>query len=334
MLNIEENATNVRISSTIQNNEIEANNKTQQSGTIGKTQVGSAIQSSKTEDVSPMKGEWSSNKPTPSDSSGQTEIKNDSLDFNPKNTSCEQNSSIENFYKNGENKAEEINGENKAEETNQITEQKKSCTDFDIRELMKLLIAAFSELRTADRERALNILTATVAALESKINAMEKAKDEQFKASMATAIGQIAGGALSIGTAGVGLGLNLKGPKSITSSKFEFDTNGVKIGETTTTKMTKNGAWADFFTNGAMPLGKIIEGSAGAASAAYGAQKSEADIEATKMDALLEILRQANEQYRKSDNEGAEIINKLLNMMQQLIQSAAQTERATAANGS
>ena len=83
-----------------------------------------------------------------------------------------------------------------------------------------------------------------------------------------------------------------------------------------------------------MPLGKIIEGSAGAASAAYGAQKSEADIEATKMDALLEILRQANEQYRKSDNEGAEIINKLLNMMQQLIQSAAQTERATAANGS
>ena len=79
-----------------------------------------------------------------------------------------------------------------------------------------------------------------------------------------------------------------------------------------------------------LPLGKIIEGAAGISAAGHSLAKSEADIEGTKADALLEILRTAQEQYRKGSDSLQQFIDKILTIMQQLLQSASQTEKAVA----
>ena len=212
--------------------------------------------------------------------------------------------------------------------TNGVSDTKK-MSDFDIRELMKLLISAFAELMTADRERALNVLNATVTALENKIDAMETAAKEQYNSAIASAVGQIVSGAVSVATAGIGLGLNLKGPKQTTENMFR-GTGDDAIITGTKTSMTKSGAVADFLTSASVPLGKIIEGSANVDAAKHGLAKSEADIDAAKADALLEILRQAQDQYTKGSDSLQQFIDKVLNVMQQLLQSASQTEKAVA----
>ena len=97
-----------------------------------------------------------------------------------------------------------------------------------------------------------------------------------------------------------------------------------------TANITKSGGVADFLTSASVPLGKIIEGSAGVDAAVHGLAKSEADIDAAKADALLEILRQAQDQYTKGSDSLQQFIDKILNIMQQLLQSASQTEKAVA----
>ena len=211
--------------------------------------------------------------------------------------------------------------------TNGVSETKK-ITDFDIRELMKLLIAAFAELRTADRDRALNVLNAVVAAFETKIEAMETAKEEQFKAAMASAIGQIVSGAASITMSGIGALASLKGPKQKTTNIFDSENTKQVIGQETS--MTKSGILAEFLTSSAMPIGKIIDGFAGVAGATFSAAKTGADIEATRADQLLEVLKQAQDQYTKGNDSLQQFIEKVLSIMQQLLQSASQTEKAVA----
>ena len=94
--------------------------------------------------------------------------------------------------------------------------------------------------------------------------------------------------------------------------------------------MTGSGVWANFLNNAAMPVSKIIEGTGGVFSAIYSADATQANIEATKVDALLEILRQAQDQYTKGSTSLQEFINKVLNVMMQLIQAAAQAEISAA----
>lgn len=254
---------------------------------------------------------------------------------------------------------------------------------------MKLLIAAFSELRSADRERALNVLTATVAALETKISQLETAKEEQYKAAMANAIGSIVSGALSIGMTIIGSGLSIAGlrKKSGTDASFEtknatkgdiknsdlldgsdikpdtsnisktssktsdpLDDSDIKLnpqkadkseitdaGDVTIQSTNKNESAhpaysiiGDAFSRSAQGVGQITTGISGILSAIYSANKTEADIEVTKADALLEILKQAQEQYTKGTDSLQQFIDKVLNVMQQLLQSASQTERSIA----
>ena len=82
-----------------------------------------------------------------------------------------------------------------------IVNSYKSVTDFDVRELMKLLIQAFAELMSTQRQADLNTLTGIVNTLAEKIDAMEDAKSAQFKSTLASAIGSIVAGSLSVGLA-------------------------------------------------------------------------------------------------------------------------------------
>lgn len=80
----------------------------------------------------------------------------------------------------------------------------------------------------------------------------------------------------------------------------------------------------------AMPLGKIIEGSANIESAKSQVEATNARIEQTQADATIEVLKQAQEQYTKGNDSLQQFIDKVLNIMQQLLQSAAQTEKSVA----
>ena len=94
--------------------------------------------------------------------------------------------------------------------------------------------------------------------------------------------------------------------------------------------MTESGIWSTFLNNSAMPVSKIIEGWGGIGSAIHGAAATQANIEATKADALLEVLRTAAEQYTKGETSLKEFLQKVLNVMMQLLQAAAQTEISVA----
>ena len=207
----------------------------------------------------------------------------------------------------------------------------KKITDFDIRELMKLLIAVFSELRTADRERALNILNSIVATFEQKIAQMEIAKQEQFKAAMATAIGQIAGGCITILGAGIGAYSTSKNFNA--KPKSENNVN-IKNGQTQINNQSDlkkgSGAAGQFFSSTAMSGGQIISGLAAIHSAFYTANVAEANIATASLDQALEVLKQAQEQYTKGNDSLQQFIDKVLNVMMQLLQSASQTEKAVA----
>jgi len=203
----------------------------------------------------------------------------------------------------------------------------KKITDFDIRELMKLLIAVFSELRTADRERALNILNAIVATFEQKIAQMEIAKQEQFKAALATAIGQIAGGVITVLGAGIGA---YKTSKNFKSNLFDKSNDKTLINNKENIKSGGSGAAGQFFSSTAMSSGQIITGIAAIFSASYTANKADADIATASLDQALEVLKQAQEQYTKGNDSLQQFIEKVLNVMMQLLQRAAQTEKAVA----
>ena len=219
---------------------------------------------------------------------------------------------------------------NSMDQSGKVTTKKGTLSDFDLRELMKLLISTFGELRTADRERALNILTAVVAAIETKISAMEKERDAQFTAAVKQAVGQIVGGIATGACAFAGGAFNLKGPKSKTEPIFKQkgdDTSEV-IGQKTT--LSRSGVIGDMVSGMAMPLGKIIEGSANIESAKSQVEATNARIEQTQADATIEVLKQAQEQYTKGNDSLQQFIDKVLNIMQQLLQSAAQTEKSVA----
>lgn len=74
--------------------------------------------------------------------------------------------------------------------------KKSTISDFDIRELMKLLIKAFSQLMNSQRQVTLNTITNIVTALKAKVKDMEKSRNENFNAALASAIGGIVSGAL------------------------------------------------------------------------------------------------------------------------------------------
>ena len=221
--------------------------------------------------------------------------------------------------------------------TNSIASSGTKTTTFEILELLKLLISAFSEIATADRERALYVLNATVAAFDAKIKSMEEAAEAQYKSAISSAIGQIVGGVTSAAVSIVGAGFSmygLRGPK--VKGK---DTSNVK-GTSSTTNITKNKTSSSpsgyssiigqTVNNLGMPFGKIVEGISNIIAAEYGMDKSLADINTAKADALLETLKQAHESYMKGSDSLQQFIDKILRVLDELIKTMSQTETSMA----
>ena len=184
----------------------------------------------------------------------------------------------------------------------------KAVTDFDVRELMKLLIQAFAVLMSTQRQSDLNALTGIVNTLTEKIEAMEDAKSAQFKSTMASAIGSIVAGSITVGMAAGSALASIHGPNTEKYEGFVTNDEGTKVlGKVIRT--TKSGALAEFLGQSAQGVGQIAGGGGQIASAIYAANKSEAEISQTVADATLEVWRKAQEQGQKTTEALMNFIN-------------------------
>ncbi len=201
----------------------------------------------------------------------------------------------------------------------------KSVSDFDVRELMKLLIQAFSQLMSTQRQADLNSLQGIVSTLDAKLDAMKSAKNAQYKSTLTSAIGSIVAGSVSVCMAGVGALAGLGGTEKATPIYNNSSGTTDIIGSTKA--LTNCGALSQFLLSSATPTGQAITGIFNIASAGYAADKAQAEIEQTTADAMLEVWRKAQDQGQKSTEALMQFITSLLNMMQQLQQSVSSTEK-------
>lgn len=210
-------------------------------------------------------------------------------------------------------------------------------SSFDIRDLMKLLIKAFAQFFQTQRSIDLSNIEQIQQAIEAKIDAMEKEKDESYKAAMAQAIGSIVSGAVSV-TAGlisaVGSGcsaigaFNAKGEikSSLAGNNFA---NKAKLEEIKQGAQGwgKLGEGVDNLGKATGGLGGIATGITGIISAKHTAAAKDAQIEQIKQDAVLEILKKMQNDGSEQTKQLMDFIARILSMIQELQQSAAQTEK-------
>ena len=192
---------------------------------------------------------------------------------------------------------------------------------------MKLLIQAFAELMSTQRQADLNTLTGIVNTLAEKIDAMEDAKSAQFKSTLASAIGSIVAGSITVGMAAGSAVASAWGPSQVVKASGKTDAFSSGI-EKSFTETTKSGALAEALGGSAQGAGQATSGIGQIVSAVYANDKSEAEISQTVADATLEVWRKAQEQGQKTTEALMQFINNLLSMMQQLNQSVSSTEKA------
>ena len=198
----------------------------------------------------------------------------------------------------------------------------KTFSDFDMRELMKLLIRAFSEFMNSQRMITMNTITCILAALAVKIQQMEESRDENYEAAIDQAIGQLVSACLQLAAA-------------IGSAVCSFDSAGVLSGEgkacvkdistETQSILTINEGLNSVF----QCLEKLAGGStaiSGLIAAGHTADAKTADIASATADKLLEILGKMLDENANQLKLLLDFINTLLKGIQELCQNAYNTE--------
>ena len=235
-------------------------------------------------------------------------------------------SGVVKFEDKAEERLQEVES-SKVYEGRKIVNEYKCVTDYDVRELMKLLIQAFAELMSTQRQSDLNALTGIVNTLAQKIDAMEDAKSAQFKSTLASAIGSIVAGSITVGMAAGSAIASAWGPNQTKYSKFDYKHENVNLFKEFT-ETTKSGALSEFLGQSAQGVGQVTGSIGQIFSAVYANDKSEAEISQTIADATLEVWRKAQEQGQKTTEALINFINNLLSMMQQLNQNVSSTEKS------
>lgn len=200
--------------------------------------------------------------------------------------------------------------------------------DSDLRDLLKLLIAAFAQLNNTQRMTDLEALEGLVKACDEKIKNMKTAADAQYDAAQKQAWGQIVGGALSIVISGASLagaayfarGLNggLQG--------FNQETNQTII-KCTPEQCDAYMKAFQAFGGMAQPVSGITTGISSLIAAEDTKEKSDAEIVQEQLNLTMEIMRKALDQCSSSKKELMEAIQQMIQFIQQLIQQAAATEK-------
>ena len=247
----------------------------------------------------------------------------------------------------------------------------RSFSDYDIRELMKMLIQAFSQLMTSQRQSDLNTINGIIQALETKIASMEQSRDAYYKASIVTAVGSLITGALQIAGAAAQLAKTGKALKTKNEAKVgttQTATQSKPTDKTIPEAASQSNSTDDPYLgirelfaeesptpqagtkveispdmlqkemNDGRAISDILNGAGGVSnaiaaliSAGYTSEAKTTEIETAKTDALLEVLRKAQENGSSALRQLLEFISKLLSTMQELQQNVASTERTIVA---
>lgn len=205
--------------------------------------------------------------------------------------------------------------------------KKPTISDFDIRELMKLLIKAFSQLLNSQRQVTLNTITNIITALKAKIADMEKSRDENYHAALASAIGTIVMGSLQVigGTiSAIAAGYNGSKLNKLASAGAKSDNLS---GNPKFQKIIKDGElWANI-GQATGYVGQVANGIAGIINAHFQAEAKDADIDSTIQDAIMEVLRKMQDEGSNEFKQLLQFISTLLQMLHELQQNASSTEK-------
>ena len=203
--------------------------------------------------------------------------------------------------------------------------KKTTISDFDIRELMKLLIKAFSQLLNSQRQVTLNTITNITTALKAKVAAMEKSRDENYNAAVANAVGSIVSGTFQIaGGVCTMAGALGHGPSKYLRGKVGREKYASAPIEK---KIEMNLKFWEASSQMFQGAGTISNGVAGLVSASHSKEAKTAEIDTAKNDAILELLRKMTDENSSEFKQLLEFINTLLRMMQELQQNASSTEK-------
>ena len=201
----------------------------------------------------------------------------------------------------------------------------KTFSDFDMRELMKLLIQAFSQLMNTQRAITLNTLNGILTALQEKIKQMEISRDENYKATMAQATAQLIGAclqmavaigsALTSGVTALGVGMSKPSGGASTGQLTGQQQIIANVGETVKALWSLLGNLAGI----ANPIGTMI-------SAEHTYNAKTAEIASTVQDKLLEVLGKALDECSNQLKVLMDFINTLLKTIMEYIQNNYNTE--------
>ena len=207
-----------------------------------------------------------------------------------------------------------------------------AVTDRDMRELLKLLIMAFAQLMTSQRESDLYNLNNMMQAFAAKLTEMGKAKDEQYKAAWNAAITGMIFGIVTLGVTIAGTYMQGASATNTMKENAVIERAAKEAGDKLVNgqlKMVSEQSlyqWGGALMAGGKASSDIFNNLASIFSAGHSQKKAEADIRATAQDQLAEVLRKAQEQNQSTTRALLDYMNNLISMMQQLIQSARQTE--------
>lgn len=200
--------------------------------------------------------------------------------------------------------------------------------DSDLRDLLKLLIAAFAQLNNTQRMTDLVALQGLVEACKAKIDQMKIAAKAQYDAAKKQAIGQIVGGALSIAISGASLAGAAYYAKGLNGSLQKQVTEQNKVITKNTPAQCDANMKAFQAVGGmAQPVGGITTGITSWVAAGDTKEKSAAEIQQEQLNLAMEIMRKALDQCSSSKKELMEAIQQMIQFIQQLIQQAAATEK-------
>ena len=208
--------------------------------------------------------------------------------------------------------------------------QDSAFSDFDIRELMKLLIKAFLDLSNTQRTADLTHLMMKAKAFDEKISAMDEAAKEKYNAAIASVVGSIVSGALQTVGGGISFGFTMAGARKsqATIKNFSAEKGGSRtVLRSTTEALSRKYDGLAQIGNAVGHTSGMVQGFTGIASAKDTYDAQNAEIEQAKQEHLLELVNKALTDLKENKQSLVQFISSIMQTIQALIQSVNSTEK-------
>jgi hypothetical protein len=214
--------------------------------------------------------------------------------------------------------------------------------EADIYSFMALFQKLAQTMRDSARQERTANLQGQVTALLNAADKMKAAGEERYKAGVAQAWGQIAGGIMQMGASAVSLGMSVKGANQtrdggvdVAQGKAMGGTKGldlIKHGKGLEASGAKWGGSATAMQGMGGGASGIAGGAAGLVAAGHTKEADKLDAERAKLDALAKQSETNASHASDAMQQNLEIIRDCRDKMQSMQQAAVETTRGMARN--